>query len=172
MAPLTEMIKGVTKGKSSRELFQLGKEVHKVFFALKERFLTAPILTHFNAGQSICVETDVLDFAVTGILFQIQGDKQWHLMIFWSHKMQGAEYHYETHDKELLAIVESFKRWCHYLEGSQFPVCVLYNHTNLHYFMTTKELNSRQIHWAEKLASYDFYIEYHPGGKNPTDAPS
>ena len=146
MAPLTELIKGVTKGKSSREPFQLGKEVCKAFFALKERFLTAPILVHFDTGQSICVETDASDFVIAGILSQVQEDKQWHLVTFWSCKMQGTECHYETHDKELLAIVESFKRWCHYLEGSQFPVCVLCDHANLCYFMTTKELNGRQIH--------------------------
>ena len=86
--------------------------------------------------------------------------------------MQGAECYYETHDKELLVIIESFKRWHYYLEGSQFPVYILCDHANLYYFMTTKELNGRQICWAEKLASYDFYIEYHPGRKNPADAPS
>ena len=171
-APLTELTKGATKGKSSREPFQLGKEARKAFFALKERFLTAPILTHFDVGQPICVETDALDFAIAGILSQVQEDKQWHPVAFWSRKMQGAERHYETHDKELLAIVESFKRWRHYLEGSQFPVRVLCDHANLRYFMTTKELNGRQIRWAEKLAGYDFYIEYRPGGKNPADAPS
>lgn len=150
----------------------MGKEARKAFFALKERFLTAPILTHFDAGQPICVETDASDFAIAGILSQVQEDKQWHPVAFWSCKMQGTECHYKTHDKELLAIMESFKRWCHYLEGSQFPVCVLCDHANLHYFMTTKELNGRQIRWAEKLAGYDFYIEYRPGGKNPADAPS
>ena len=84
--------------------------MHKIFFALKERFLTAPILTHFDAGQSICMETDASDFAITGILSQVQEDKQWYLVAFWSHKMQGAEHHYKTHDKELLVIMESFKR--------------------------------------------------------------
>ena len=81
-----------------------------MFFALKERFLTAPILTYFDTGQPIYVETDALDFAIAGILFQVQENKQWHLVAFWSYKMQGTEHHYETHDKELLVIVESFKR--------------------------------------------------------------
>ena len=86
-APLTELTKGATKGKSSREPFQLGKEARKAFFALKERFLTAPILTHFDAGQPICVETDASDFAIAGILSQVQEDKQWHPVAFWSCKM-------------------------------------------------------------------------------------
>ena len=145
-APLTELTKGAIKGKSSREPFQLGKEAHQAFFTLKERFLTALILTHFDAGQPIYVETDASDFAIAGILSQVQEDKQWHPVAFWSHKMQGTERHYETHDKELLAIVESFKRWHHYLEGSQFPMYILCDHANLCYFMITKELNGRQIH--------------------------
>ena len=33
--------------------------------------------------------------------------------------MQSAEGNYETHDAELLAIVEGFKTWRHYLEGAQ-----------------------------------------------------
>ena len=70
-APLTELIKGIIKGKSSREPFQLGKEVCKAFFTLKERFLTALILTYFDTEQPIYVETDASDFAITGILSQV-----------------------------------------------------------------------------------------------------
>ena len=86
--------------------------------------------------------------------------------------MQGAEHYYKTHDKELLTIMKSFKRWHHYLKGSQFPMHVLCDYTNLYYFITIKELNGRQIYWTEKLTGYDFYIKYCPGGKNPADAPS
>ena len=65
----------------------------------------------------------------------------WYLVAFWSHKIILAERNYETHDQELLAIVKSFKHWRHYLEGSQQPVEVLTDHTNLKYFMDMKELS-------------------------------
>ena len=55
--------------------------------------------------------------------------------------MIPTECNYDTHDKELLAIVKTFKHWRHYLEGSRHPVEVLADHANLRYFMTMKELS-------------------------------
>jgi hypothetical protein len=57
--------------------------------------------------------------------------------------MIDTETRYETYDIELLAIVESFKYWRHYLEGSTYLVVVLSDHANLRYFMLTKDLSRR-----------------------------
>ena len=65
-------------------------------------------------------------------------------MAFWSQKMTSVEHHYETHNQELLTIVEAFKHWRHYLKGSAHPVEVLTDHNNLQGFMKVKALNSRQ----------------------------
>ncbi len=54
-----------------------------------------------------------------------------------------AETWYETHDGKLLAIVEAFKTWRHYLEGSKYEVLVLTDHNNLQRFMDVKSLSSR-----------------------------
>lgn len=43
---------------------------------------------------------------------------------------------------------------------------VYYDHKNLTHFTTTKELNRRQVRWAEELASYDFKITYRKGSEN------
>jgi hypothetical protein len=91
---------------------------------------------------------------------------------FWSRKLIPAETRYETHDQELLAIVAAFKQWRHYLEGSAYPVEVLTDHNNLVAFQSIKSLNGRQARWAIALSGYDFVIVYHPGKKNPADAPS
>jgi hypothetical protein len=96
----------------------------------------------------------------------------WHPVAFWSRKLTDAECNYQTHDQELLAIVEAFRQWRHYLEGSQHTVQVLADHANLQYFMKTTELSRRQARWAEKLAAFDFIIEYRKGKLNPADAPS
>ena len=53
-----------------------------------------------------------------------------------------------------------------YLEGSKFPVQILTDHKNLIYFTTTKELNRRQVRWAETLATYNFTISYVKGAEN------
>src|SRR5437588_98307 len=77
--------------------------------------------------------------------------------------MEKAKPNYEIHDKELLAIVTAFKVWHHHCHGSQFLIPVITDHNNPHYFMMTTKLNQRQVHWAEKLAQYDFRINYSPG---------
>ena len=80
--------------------------------------------------------------------------------------MIPAETRYETHDGELLAIVEAFKTWKHYLEGSQHELLVLTDHNNLRQFMETKSLSSRQVRWAQELSRYHFQIEYRQGKDN------
>jgi hypothetical protein len=42
----------------------------------------------------------------------------------------------------------------------------LLDYKNLIYFTTTKELNRRQVRWAETLASYNFKIHYVKGTEN------
>ena len=84
--------------------------------------------------------------------------------------MLSAERNYETHDAELLAIVEDFKTWRHYLEGATHTILVLTDHNNLKKFMETTRLSGRQIRWAQELSRYDFKIDYRPGTKNPADA--
>ena len=49
---------------------------------------------------------------------------------------------YKTHDVELLAIVEVFKIWRHYLEGCKYEVFILTDYNNLRWFMDTMSLSS------------------------------
>ena len=80
--------------------------------------------------------------------------------------MIPVETRYETNNGELLAIVEAFKTWRHYLEGSQHQVFVLTDHNNLRRFMDTKSLSFRQVRWAQKLSRYHFRIDYRQGKAN------
>ena len=80
--------------------------------------------------------------------------------------MIPAETHYETHDGKLLAIMEAFKTWRHYLEGCKHEVLVLTNHNNLCRFMDTKSLSFRQVRWAQELSRYHFRIDYHQSKAN------
>lgn len=155
--------------------FKLPEKAKEAFNKLKEAFTEAPLLRHFDPRLRIRVETDASGYAISGIISQLQEDDgQWHPVAFWSRKMIDAERRYEAHDGELLAIVEAFKHWRHYLEGSRYPVVVKSDHANLRSFMEPKmkRLNGRQARWAEMLTAFDFIIEHRPGIKNPADAPS
>ncbi len=80
--------------------------------------------------------------------------------------MIPAETRYKTHNGELLAIVEAFNTWKHYLEGCKHKVLMLTDHNNVQRFMDTKSLRSRQIRWAQELSRYQFWIDYRQSKAN------
>ena len=71
-----------------------------------------------------------------------------------------------------MAIIESFKHWRHYLEGSQHTIEVWSDHLNLQSFMKQPKINGRQARWLIYLTPYDFLIHHRPGLLNPADGPS
>ena len=81
-------------------------------------------------------------------------------MAYFSRKMIDAERNYEIHDAELLAIVESFRHWRHYLEQPYHTVEVLTDHSNLRAFMSTHKLTRRQVRLALDLSAFDFRLVY------------
>ncbi len=106
----------------------LTPEAKKAFIYLRKAFIKAPILRHFDLERHIRIETDDLGYAISGVLSQMISDQhsfghvthedpnsskskigQWHLITFFSQKIIPAETQYETHNQELLAIVEAFK---------------------------------------------------------------
>ena len=150
----------------------LTPEARLVFTQLRQVFVKTPILLHFDPESHIRIETDASGYAIGGVLSQLSSGTrpdgvvtkadlgQWHPVAFFSRKMIPAETRYETHDGELLAIVEAFKTWRHYLEGCKHEVLVLTDHNNLRRFMDMKNLSSRQVRWAQELLRYHFCIDY------------
>ena len=49
----------------------------------------------------------------------------------------------------------------YYLEGCKHKVLMLTDHNNLYQFIETKNLSSRQVHWAQELSKYHFRIDYY-----------
>ncbi len=90
---------------------------------------------------------DASGYAIGGIFSQLTLDDldQWQPIAFFFRKIIPAETWYETHDGELLAIVEAFKTWRHYFEGCKHEVLVLTEYNKLQRFMDTKNLSSKQV---------------------------
>ena len=66
------------------------------------------ILTHVDLQKPFIIEVGVSDFVLGSILSQQGDDEKLHPVAFHSRKFDTAEINYEIHDKELLAIVNSF----------------------------------------------------------------
>ena len=90
----------------------------------------------------------------SGVLSQLTSDAsgRWHPVAL------GNWIRDETREGELLAIVQAFRTWRHYLEGCKHEGLMLTDHNNLRRFMDMKSLSCRQVGWAQEL--YNFRIDY------------
>ena len=68
-------------------------------------------------------------------------DGKWHPVAFLSKSLSPVQRNYEVHDKELLAIVESFRDMQAWLIGMDPPISVISDHKNLEYFIMLRVLN-------------------------------
>ena len=78
------------------------------FESLNKAFTSAPILAHVDSEKPFIIEADASNFALGSILSQQGDNEKLHPVAFHSHKFDAAEINYEIHDKELLAILDSF----------------------------------------------------------------
>ena len=165
-----EIIVNLSKNKKSRKSTHvpnigamgepnfLTPDAKKAFNHLRLVFIKAPILRYFDSESHIWIETDASSYAISEVLSQLNLDSdappndsnksdfgQWHPIAYFFRKMISAEIWYKTHNTELLAIIEAFKTWHHYLENSKHEVLVLTNHNNLRQFIDTKNLSSCQV---------------------------
>src|SRR5450755_3322308 len=159
VTPLTNLTK-------KDKVFSWTENEQFAFEELKRRFSEAPILAIFDPEQPIVVKKDASDYAIGACIMQIGKDGKLHPVTFYSKKMSPAEMNYDIHDKELLAVITAFQEWKVYLEGAKHQVKIFTDHQNLTYFLTTKELNRRQVRWAELISSYNFKIYYYKGSEN------
>ena len=140
-----------------------GEKEQEAFEGLKDKLTTAPILRHFDPEAPIMIETDASNYVCSGIISQQDETGIWKPVAYRSKTMTKAECNYDIHDKELLAIMQALREWRKYAEGNPHTVKVITDHKNLVPFMTTKELNGRQIRWSEELSKFNIKIEYRPG---------
>ena len=121
-----------------------------------------PVGRHFDPEEPAIVETDASDFDLGQFLSEKHRGGL-HLIAFHSRKFSNAEINFDMADKELLTIVDCYKRWRRYLEGARHQVQVITDHQNLDLFQTTKVLNRRQARWAQEFPGYNFKIFFRPG---------
>ncbi|KAG8424880.1 hypothetical protein J3458_022432 [Metarhizium acridum] len=146
--------------------FQWNEPEATAFQKMKDLVTSEPVLKAPDQDKTYELETDASDFALGGQLGQRDDQGRLHPVAFFSKKLHGPELNYGIHDKELMAIIECFKEWRHYLIGAKHQIKVYTDHKNLTSFLTTKDLNKRQIRWYETLTDYDFEIIYRKGSEN------
>jgi len=141
--------------------FVWGPEQAEAFRQLKQAIAQDPILAHFIPTDPVEIHCDASGKAVGATM--IQNGRP---VAFESRKLSATELNYATHDKELLAIVHALTKWRTYLHGSSVPIKILTDHESLKCLATQPTLNHRQARWLEKLAEFNYEIDYTPGPLN------
>jgi hypothetical protein len=175
-AELTDLLRKPADGPAKTVKDQssvMTTEAREAVNTLKERFAEMVRLNHFIEDLLSRVETDASGRGLSGVLTQLHPDAMWRPVAFFSRKLSPSEVNYVTGEQELLAIVESFREWRHYLQGSPREVEVVTDHEALAAFQSPQKVLSRmQIRWSQFLAGFRFRIIHRAGKWNPADGPS
>jgi len=111
------------------------------FNTLKEMICQSPVLIHMDPTKKFQMEMDASNYAYGAVLSQKSEDQQFHPVAFYLKSMNPVEQNYGILDKEALPIVKGLQYWCHWLERTKEPVCIITNHHNLKYFKAPCFLN-------------------------------
>ena len=164
-AAITNPLNALTKKEHVYDGKSISGKALDAFHSLQREFHFGRSLQNFNPHRPTQVFTDSSDFALAGVLKQYDGES-WVTVAFHSRTFLAAELNYETHDKELLAIVDCFRAWRNLLLLCQLSIVVRTDHKNLSYFATKAKLNQRQFRWAVFLADFNFSVEHISGVDN------
>jgi hypothetical protein len=157
-APLTALLHKDTP-------FEWNQPQQQAFQQLKDAMMKKPVLLLPDQSKPFVLVTDASGYAIGATLCQDQGDGL-RPVAYLSMKMNSHELNYPVHEQELLAIIISMTTWRQYLHGNPFTLRVLTDHHSLQWLKTQPHLSLRQTRWVEKLAEFDYTIEYQEGKKN------
>ena len=130
---------------------------------MKEEFLKMRTLAFPSLDRPLILRTDPSSVAIGTSLSQEIEDQEYYIH-FSSKKLNDAERNYSVIDKELLAIVWSFKKFRPYLLGRKF---ILYtDHNPLKYLSSFKDSHNRRSRWLMSLNEFDFEIRHINGKDN------
>jgi len=105
---------------------------------LKKRFTIELIIVVLDLDNKMRMEVDVLNYATGGVLSIVYSNGWWRSVAYLSKSLNKTERNYETHDKEILAVIRRLENWRHLLEGTKFKFEVWINHKNLEYYKSAK----------------------------------
>ncbi|GJT03440.1 DNA-directed DNA polymerase [Tanacetum coccineum] len=136
--------------------FDFFDDCKKAFNILKEKLTTPPIIISLDWNVPFKLMCDVSDFAI-GIVLEQRIDEKFKPIYYASKTLNNAQYHYTTTEKELLAVVFSFDKFCPYLILSKTVVYT--NHSALKYLFSKYDAKPRLIRWVLLLQGFDIKIK-------------
>ncbi|EUC63109.1 DNA/RNA polymerase, putative, partial [Rhizoctonia solani AG-3 Rhs1AP] len=146
-------------GPSDQRAFQETKDI-----VSKWRAHHRVALDYSTGAHPIYLVTDASYTGASGFVCQGESLENAKVAAFWSGKFKPAQQNYPVHEQELLAVVESLKKFKNLLHGVKFIIKT--DHKGLTFLMSQKGASPRQARWFDTLSQFDFEIEYIPGETN------
>lgn len=142
------------------QVWQWNSEQNEAFETLRNILMTSPVLAIFEPEAPTEVHTDASKHGVAGILLQKQEGKL-RPIAYYSRQTTHCEKRYHSYELEVLAVVETLKKFRVYLVGKPFKLVTDCNAMKT--AQTKRDLVPRIARWWLQLAEFDFTIEYRPG---------
>ena len=146
--------------------FPLDSESIKTFKNFKEE-IEKVLLHSVDEKIPLVVETDASDTAIAATQNQANCP-----VAFFSHTLMTTEQKHSSIEKEACAIVESVKKWSHYLSVQRFVIVTDQQAVNFMFDARRhgKIKNSKIKRWRMELGCYEYDIMYRTGKNNMPSA--
>jgi hypothetical protein len=157
--PLNNLLKKGTK-------WTWEKVEQGAFDKLKRQVTEEPVLVQPDQKKQFEIEVDASNYAIGTVLMQKGNKNILHPVAFFSKTMNDAQRNYDVYNHELLALVETFRHWRHYLHSAAHQIKVHTDHANLLYWKNPGNHNRRVARWHAELMDYNFELIHISGKKN------
>ncbi|GJY99337.1 reverse transcriptase domain-containing protein [Tanacetum coccineum] len=145
--------------------FILPNECIQAFEMLKKKLTEAPILIAPDWDLPFELMCDASDFAIGAVLGQ-RHENHFRPIHYASKKMNEAESHYTTTEKEMLAVVYAFEKFQSYV--ILIKSIVYTDHSALKYLFAKKDSKARLLRWVLLLQEFKFKVIDTKGAENLT----
>jgi hypothetical protein len=145
--------------KKRHQYFHWTEEEKKSFKLLKEKIIGQPVMVLPDFSKTFQVKCDTSGFVIGVVL--IQDNRP---IAYFSESLNDAKLKYSMYDKEFYVVIQTLKKWRHYLVLKEF---VLYNDNHALQFITRQEkLNQKHAKWVEYMQNFTYVIKHIFGTAN------
>lgn len=163
VAPLQKAIAG---NQNKNDPIELSDDQLIAFNRLKQAMVEAPVLGIADFNKPFGIRMDACDFAIGGVLFQVDERGDEHPIAYTGRRMNNAELKYPVREKELLAIMHALRVWRPYLLDRPFQVET--DHHSIETLLTQRNCTQRLARWLNELSEYRPEFKWIPGVTNQT----
>jgi transposase InsO family protein len=161
----------LTKLTRKNAIWKWGKKQEKAFQELKNRLITAPILSFPDFERSFIIHCDASKWGVGSVLAQIRQienngkiEEAEVVIAYTSKHLSERESKWSTTEKEAYAIIHAVRMFYPYLYGRPFKVYT--DHKPLEWLMNVQDPTGKLARWWLELQKFQIEIAYRPGKKN------